>query len=124
MGTFSDTVKNKMLDAVGANATYTAEAAVYAQLHTGDPGSAGTSNVATETTRAVVSMGAASSGSMTSDADTNWTNVAASETITWISFWSASSGGTFLGKDDLPSSQALTAGNNFKIPSGSLTLAI
>src|SRR5690606_36777614 len=51
----------------------------YIQLHTDDPGAAGTSNVATEGDRVQVTWGAASSGSMSSASDLEWTNVAGSE---------------------------------------------
>lgn len=123
MGTFSDLVANAWLDAVG-NATSYSEAAVYVKLHTGDPGSAGTSNAATETTRQQASFSAASSRAMTNDAAIEWTNVSTSETYTWISLWDASSGGNFLGRDDLSSSAAVTAGDTFRIPVGDLDLTV
>lgn len=125
MGTFADGEKNKMLDAVTGRTTYTANAAFYAKLHIGAPGAAGTSNPATETTRQAVTFGsAAASGAISNTAAVTWTNVSTSETYTHISFWTASSGGTFLGSDDLPSSQAVVAGNNFTIPIGDLDLSI
>lgn len=123
MGTFSDLVANAWLDAVG-NATSYSEAAVYVKLHTGDPGSAGTSNAATETTRQQASFSAASSRAMTNDAAIEWTNVSTSETYSWISLWDASSGGNFLGRDDLSSSAAVTAGDTFRIPVGDLDLTV
>jgi hypothetical protein len=52
------------------------------------------------------------------------TNVAATETYTHVSLWSASSGGTFLGSDDLSSSAAVTAGDTFRIPTGDLDVTI
>ena len=125
MGTFATGELNKMLDALCAKTDYTKSAAVYAQLHTGDPGSAGTSNVATETTRKAVTFGAAaSSGAISNTADIEWTAVAASETYTHISLWTASSSGTFLGRDDLSSSAAVTAGDTFRIPTGDLDLTL
>ena len=123
MGTFSSLVRTAMLDAVG-NATSYSEAAVYVQLHTGDPGAAGTSNVATESTRKQASFAAASAGAITTDAALEWTNVAATETITHVSLWDASSGGNFLGSDDLSSSAALTAGDTFRIPAGDLDMSL
>lgn len=125
MGTFAEGERNKMLDAWAGRSTYTANAAVYAKLHLGDPGSAGTSNAATETTRQAVTFGAAAStGAISNTAAIEWLNVSTTETYTWVSFWTASSGGTFLGRDDLSSSAAVTAGDNFRIPSGDLDLAI
>ena len=46
---WSDFVKNAILNAWAGLATFTAAAALYLKVHTGDPGSAGTSNAATET---------------------------------------------------------------------------
>lgn len=125
MGTVSVGERNKMLDAYVGRTGYTANAAVYAKLHLGDPGAAGTSNPATETTRQQVTFGnAASSSSIASTADTEWTNVSTTETYTHVSFWDASSGGTFLGSDDLSASAAMTAGQTFRIPSGSLSVSL
>lgn len=117
-------VANSFLDALGNATNYTAPTAFWVKLHTGDPGASGASNAATETTRKQASFAAASSGSMASDADITWTNVSTTETYSHVSFWSASSAGTFLGSDDLAASKAVTAGDTFTIASGSLTIAI
>lgn len=125
MGSFADATKNQMLDALVGRTTYTANAGFYCKLHTGSPGSAGTTNAATETTRQAVTFGsAAASGSISNTAAVTWTSVSTTETVTHISFWTASSGGTFQGADDLPSSVALTAGNNLTIAIGDLTLSL
>lgn len=124
MGTFSDLVANSWLDALARNTSY-AEAAVYVQLHLGDPGSAGTSNVAAETDRVQATFGSAASGrAISNTAAIEWTNVAATETYTHVSLWDASSAGNFLGRDDLSSSAAVTAGDTFRIPIGDLDLTI
>jgi hypothetical protein len=57
---------NSFLDALG-NATAYSVTNVYVKLHVSDPGANGTSGAATETTRKVVSFGAASAGAITSD---------------------------------------------------------
>lgn len=41
-----------------------------------------------------------------------------------MSFWTASSAGTFLGSDDLATPRTVAVGDNFTIPTGSLTVAI
>jgi hypothetical protein len=97
---------------------------VWVQLHIGDPGSAGTSNGAAETTRKQASFAAAASRAMTTDAAVEWTNVSTTETYTWISLWDASTSGHFLGRDDLSSSAAVTAGDTFRIPTGDLDMSI
>lgn len=116
-------VANAFLDAICNATNYTAPTGFYVKLHTGDPGAAGASNAATETTRQSASMAAAASGAITNDAAITWTNVAATETVSHISFWSASSAGTFLGSDDLAVSRALTAGDTFTIAVGDCDLA-
>jgi len=124
VGTFSDLVANSWLDAVARNTSY-AEAAVWVKLHLGDPGSAGTSNPAAETTRQQATFGSAASGrAISNTAAIEWTNVSTTETYTWISLWDASTSGNFLGRDDLSSSAAVTAGDTFRIPIGDLDLTI
>lgn len=125
MGTFAEGERNKMLDAWAGRTTYTANAAVYTKLHLGDPGSAGTSNAATNTTRQAVTFGAAAAtGAISNTAAVEWTAVSTTETYTHVSFWTASSGGTFLGSDDLSSSAAVTAGDTFRIPTGDLDVTL
>lgn len=123
MGTFSAAVRTSMLDAVG-NATAYSEAEVWVKLHIGDPGAAGTSNPAAETTRKQASFAAASAGAITTDADLEWTLVSTTETYTHVSLWDASAAGNFLGSDDLSSSAAVTAGDTFRIPAGDLDMSI
>lgn len=125
MGSIAVGERNKMLDAYVGRTTYTAQAAYYVKLHLGDPGGAGTSNAATETTRQAVTFGnAASSGTISNTAAVEWTNVSTTETYTHVSFWTASSAGTFLGSDDLSSSAAVTAGDTFRIPIGDLDISV
>lgn len=116
-------VANSFLDALGNATNYTAPAGFFVKLHTGDPGASGASNAATETTRQSASMAAAASGAITNDAAVTWTNVSTTETISHVSFWSASSAGTFLGSDDLAVSRSLTAGDTFTIATGDLDLS-
>lgn len=124
MGTFSDAAKNQMIDNVVRGTASPFAGAVYAKLHTGDPGSAGANNAAVETARKAVTFAATSAGSCVSNADVVWTNVAGSETISWMSFWDANAAGNFLGRDDLPVAKAVSAGDTLTLPSGNLTLAI
>ncbi|MGE0025709.1 MAG: hypothetical protein AB7O78_01715 [Thermoleophilia bacterium] len=117
-------VANAILDAIGNATNYTAPTQVWFKLHTGDPGAAGTSNAAAETTRKQVSYAAASAGSMATDADVTWTNVSNTETYSHISAWDASTSGNFLFSDDLAASKSVTAGDTFVIPSGSHTVTL
>jgi len=117
----------KLLDAVG-NATTTGgglpTADVWVKLHIGDPTATCTGSAAAETTRKQVGFAAASSASMVSNSDAAWTSVSTTETYSHISIWDNSSGGNALWYGQLSSNKSVTAGDNFTIPSGSLTLNI
>lgn len=118
----SSSVANSWLDAVGRNVSY-ANAAVWVQLHIGEPGASGTSNGATETTRKQASFSAASGGVLTSSADVTWTNIAGSQDATHFSAWSASTAGTFLFSGSI-TANAYTAGDTYTITSGNLTVSL
>jgi hypothetical protein len=119
----ANSMENKVLDAIFNNVSL-AIAQPYVKLHTGDPGEDGTANAATETTRKALSTGAASGGTVTSDADLAWTNVAATETYTHVSIWDASVAGNCIWTGALAVSKAVVATDNFTIPSGSLTVSL
>lgn len=119
---FSSYLANSLLDAIG-NATAFSVSSVYVQLHVGDPGSAGTSNPATETTRQLASFAAASSGSIASDADLTWTNIAGSEDATFFTAWDSLTTGNFLFSGTI-SGNAYTAGDTYIIEAGSLTASL
>ena len=112
----------KILDHTTGTASWTAPSGVYLKLHTGDPGEAGTSNAATETTRKVVTFSAAASGSISSAATVEWTNVSTTETYSHWSLWDASTSGNCLWTGALSSSAAVTAGDTFQITSLTLSL--
>lgn len=113
-----------ILDALCRSVAYSDPAGFFLKLHTGDPGAAGTSNAAGETTRQSVTFSAASGGAITNSADVAWTNVSTTETYSHWSAWSASTGGTFLCSDALNVAKAVTAGDNFTIPTGDLDIDI
>lgn len=117
-------ILNSWLDGLCRSVTWTEPAGFFVKLHTGDPGSAGTSNAAGETDRVAVTFSAASGGAITNSAAVEWTNVSTAETYSHVSFWDASTGGTFLGSDDLAVARAVQVGDNFTIAAGDLDLAI
>jgi hypothetical protein len=91
--------------------------AAFVKLHTGDPGSAGTSNASAETTRKAVTWGSPSAASVAATSTLpSWTSWAVgSETITHISYWSLVSGGTFQGSQALTASKAVTNGDTLNL---------
>lgn len=113
-----------ILDALLRSVAYSDPAAVYIQLHTGAPGAAGTSNIATETTRKLASFSAASGGAITTDAALTWASVAGTETISHWSAWSASSSGTFLCSDALDAPRSVTAGDTFQMNAGDIDITL
>lgn len=115
---------NAILDALCRSVAYSDPAAFCVKLHTGDPGAAGTANAAANTTRQAATMAAASAGATTNSADVVWTSVSNTETYSHVSFWSATSGGTFLGSKALTASKSVTAGDDFKIPAGDLDVSL
>jgi len=113
---------NAWLDALG-NATSFSVTTAYVKLHVGDPGSAGTSNAATETTRKAVSFAAASNGGLASDADVTWTNIAGSQDATHFTAWDNATTGNFLFSGTI-TGNAYTAGDTYTISSGGLTVSL
>lgn len=107
---------------VGAAGELLAELAskyTYIQLHDGDPGAAGTSNVADESDRMQVTWDSPSDAQMVSATDLEWTNVEANETYTFFSAWDAATSGN-CGFTGTVSANAVTAGDTFKIAAGGL----
>lgn len=66
----------------------------FVKLHTGDPGSAGTANASAVTTRNAISFNAPSAGSMTLATLASY-SMTASESISHVSIWDASTAGNF-----------------------------
>src|SRR5687768_14831959 len=104
-----------ILDAYCRSVAYSDPASFNVKLHIGDPGAAGTSNAAGETTRKAVTFSAASAGAITNSAAITWTSVSTTETYSHVSFWSDIAAGTFLGSDALNTSRSVTAGDTFEI---------
>lgn len=113
-----------LLAAVLNGTNYTAPTSHYAQLHTGDPGTACTANVAANSTRQAITFAAAASGSCASSNAPSWASVPASETYSHISLWSASTGGSPLWSGPLNAPQAVSTGDTYTLTSGQVTVAL
>lgn len=125
VGFSSANVATPLLNALRANANWTAPAANYAKLYVGDPGATGASNAAAgSTTRVVLSWAAPSGNAIALQATFPvWTNGGTSETLTHIGVWDAVSAGNFLYSVALTSSQAWASGNTFTLTSGSIAVS-
>ncbi len=120
----SNYLEGALMDAVFNSIAYDNNGGVWVKLHIGDPGEAGTTNAAGETTRKQLTNAASSGGVFTSTNDLIWTNVSTSETYTHISLWDASVAGNCLWSGALTASKAVIAGDTFTIPTGSLTVTL
>jgi hypothetical protein len=102
----------------------TAPSGLYLQLHTGDPGSAGTANVSSVTTREALTLGTPASGAVAANGTLpEWLNWAGTngETDTDVSIWDASTGGNFVDSIQLSSPVTIDTGDNVQLASLSIT---
>jgi len=106
--------------------TFTGAAGAFAQLHTsaGDPGSAGTSNVSSVTTRSSITWAAPSAGSMALSNTPSWASWAGTngEVVRYVSSWSASSAGTFYFSAQLAADKTINTGDTLNLTT--LTVAL
>lgn len=122
----STTLVSNWLNTIrAAGAAFGPVAAQYAQLHTANPGAAGTTAIsAGSATRVIFTHAASSSGSALALTGTNpaWTNGGTSETITDISVWTAITGGTFLFSVALTASKAWASADTMTLNSLGVSL--
>lgn len=118
VGLSAANLANKWLDMLAGTA-FTAPAASAVKLHTGDPGSAGTSNASSVTTRPTVTWGAASAGSKAMTNTPSWATWAGTngEVVTHISGWDATSSGNFLFSAALTASKTVNTGDTLNLTS-------
>lgn len=119
----SNYLEQKWLDMLGGTA-FTAPAATYVQLHTADPTDAGTTSVASNTSRQAATWAAAANpaGTKATSATLTWSSVPAAETYSHWSLWDASTAGNCLWTGALSSSATVAIGDTFQITSLTLTL--
>lgn len=114
------------LSAANANAALTTIVAswAYEQLHTGAPGSAGTSNVSSVTTREAVTWGSPSAGVVSASDEPAWTSWAGTngEVVTDTSGWSLATAGTFEGSMPLSASVTMDTGDSLQLTSISISV--
>lgn len=124
MTAFTNYAENAIMDHARGGTAWTQPTGLWAQLHTGDPGEAGTANVAGESTRQSISFPAAVDGVLTNDADVGWLNVSTTEVYTHVSIHDAVTAGNPIMKGPLSASKSVDEGDDFTIPSGSLSLTV
>lgn len=110
----------------GADVALDALAAAYSwfTLHVGDPGAAGTSNAATETTRKQITWADTGvDGATESTNELQWTNVAGTEDYTHCTLRSASTAGT-VGASGTVTANPVSAGDTFTIAAGDVDMSV
>lgn len=110
----NNTSKNLML-------TQLAGAVAFVSAHTGDPGTTGANEVSGGAyARKSIAWGAASAGQINASAIVD-IDIPASTTVTYVGLWSAATGGTFYGSDDIPA-EAFGAAGTLRINSAEIDL--
>lgn len=111
---FSTTAKNTMLDALSPS---------HVSLHDADPGASGTNELSGGSyARVAATFDAASSGARELNADVDVTAPAGS-TVAYVGYWTALSGGTFLGADPV-TSEAFAAEGTYRVLASGTSLSI
>lgn len=121
VGLSTTNLANAMLD--GIRGTSFSISGTYIALHTGDPGASGTSNASAVTTRQSATFAAASGGAIALSATPTAWNMTTSETISYISVWTASTSGSFLWSAQLSVSKTVANGDTLTLNTCGLSLA-
>lgn len=117
VGLATTTLANRILDHLRGGTAWTQPSGLYVKLHIGDPGSAGTSNASAVTTRSQATFAAAASGAIAlTGTNPSWT-MTASETISHVSVWDASTAGNFLWSVALSASKAVVSSDTLTLTS-------
>lgn len=98
---FSVAARNTMLGALSP---------AYVSLHTANPGDNGANEVSGGSYARVAATWAAASSASRAASNQPAINVPAGTTVTYIGYWTASTGGTFLGYDDVTAASFTNAG--------------
>ena len=112
---------DKLLNTIGRTGTTFTAGSLYVKLHTADPGASGTTAASAVTTRYACTFSASSAGSMALTSMGGTWSMTATETISHISLWDASTAGTFLWSVALTASKSVVSGDTLSLTS--LTLA-
>lgn len=112
---------DKLLNTIGRTGTTFTAGSLYVKLHTADPGATGATAASAVTTRYACTFSASSAGSMALTSMGGTWSMTATETISHISLWNASTAGDFLWSVALTASKSVVSGDTLSLTS--LTLA-
>lgn len=123
-GLSTTNLANKLLDTL-SNTSFAAGATTAVKLHTGDPGSAGTANASSVTTRPAITWSSAASGSKaittTLPAWSSWAGTNG-EVVSHCSVWDSTTAGNFLYSFALTVSKTMNTGDTLTLSSHSISL--
>jgi hypothetical protein len=124
VGLHTTNLANKLLDTL-SNTSFAAGAVTAVKLHTGDPGSAGTANASSVTTRPALTWSAASAGSKaittTLPVWSTWAGTNG-EVVSHMSVWDSATAGSFLYSFALTASKTMNTGDTLTLSSHSISL--
>jgi len=112
---------DKLLNTIGRTGTTFTAGSLYVKLHTADPGATGATAASAVTTRYACTFSASSAGSMALTSMGGTWSMTATETISHISLWDASTAGNFMWSVALTASKSVVSGDTLSLTS--LTLA-
>lgn len=98
----------------------------HVKLHIGAPGSAGTTNPATETTRKTATWNAAGTDGIVENSNVlTWTSIAGSEDATKFTCWSSvTNGAGNFGFSGTITANAYNAGDTYEVAAGGLVVSV
>lgn len=117
------TYKNSILNALLRAASFTGPATVYAQLHSGDPGSTGTANVIAVTRQPITFGDAALSGQISNTAAIDFVGMP-NVTVSYVSLWSGVTGGLLVSKGILGESTLVVLGDTYRLGVGDVQVRL
>ncbi|WP_029932500.1 phage tail fiber protein [Nocardia otitidiscaviarum] len=115
VGLHTANLANKILDHLRGGTAWTQPGGIWVKVHTGDPGSAGTANASAVTTRSQATYAAAASGAIALTGTLPSFSMTATETISHVSVWDASTSGNFLWSAQLASSKNVVNGDTLTL---------
>lgn len=114
---------NRVLDHLRGGTSWTQPSGIWAKLHIADPGPVGTANPSVNVTRQAVTFSAASAGAIAQASTPTAWNMTATETISHVSFWDASTAGNFLWSAQCAVPKGVVSGDTVTQTTNTLTLA-
>lgn len=122
VGLSTTNLADKILEHLRGGTSWTKPTSLWVRVHIGDPGASGTANGSAVTTRSQVTFAASSGGAIAlTGTPPTWT-MTATETISHISVWDASTAGNFLWSAALSASKSVQANDALTLTSCGLSL--